>query len=302
MKIHHVFLLSLSLTVAACGGSGGSDNSTNDSASGNDGSSSDASSGSGSGDSSSGGGSTSGGTVRYFGGIDIEEIIEDNEVEVYGYFAKYSSGFDLDLAVASFEPARDTCTVTTVGFDVDPDDYLTPDFDSTVAAETVSAGDVLTLMSGAGSYIELVRETALGLTFYSSSPETVDGPIPAQLTLNIPGDEFPAFSNISMPVVQTLLMTAPTSTSSITPTTNITWIAGSNPDALLDISVFKINANSTFTSVDCIASDDGSFSFPAQTQAEMGSDFVGLPLEASRYVIELHQQGDALLLLTASSE
>lgn len=308
MKMHHVFLLSLSLTVAACGGSGSSStgsNDTGDSLGGggsSDGSSGDAGSGDGSdGGTDTGGVGTSGGTVRYLGMVTVDESTEDNEVDAGAVFFSYESGVEANRFSAIYSPPLDVCEVDVESMDFSDLDFEPPEIGSTVGVDMVSAGDVLTLMSSAGSYLELVQQNYADLTFYAPQPAYVDGPMPAQLTLNIPGAEFPQFANISMPTVQSFVMTAPDVYSPILPSTRFTWTAGSNPDAFVEISVASPNSNGTMTYVDCTVRDDGAFSFPAQTQAEMGANFVDFGVEASRQVMTLQQQGDAILLLTASS-
>lgn len=293
MKMHNVIFLSLSLSVASCGGSGGgSANSDNTDTGGS-------SSG---GSSSSDGGNATGNTVRSVGIVTVDEYVEDNEVDAGAAFFSYSVGVDVGEISDVFSPQLDVCTVEVVDVNsFDSGDFEAPGIDSTADVAFASAGDVLTLMSGTGSYLELVKESAFGLTFYTAQPEYVDGPMPAQLTLNIPGDEFPPFANVSMPVVQSLTGVTPDDFTPIFPSTNFTWNAGSNTDAFINISVQSPNIDGTFTSVDCVVRDDGAFSFPTQTQSELGASFVTYGAEVSRNAMALQQQGDAMLLLMGSS-
>lgn len=306
MKMRHVFLLSLLLSVTACGGSSDSSSGSNDVGSGsgdsasNDGDTHDAGSDVGS-TNGTGGGGTGGDSVRYLGLVMVDEYTEDNEVEAGAVFFSYESGIDANLFAAIYSPPLDVCEVDVESTDLNGLDFEPPEIGSTVGFEMVSAGDVLTLMSGAGSYLDLVKKSYSDLTFYTPQPSYVDGPMPTQLTLNIPGDQFPQFANVGMPAVQSFVMSTLDVYTLVLPSTRFAWTAGSNPNAFVEISVSSLNSNSTMTTVDCIVRDDGAFSFPAQTQAEMGENFVDFGVEASRHVITRQQQGDAILLLIASS-
>jgi len=286
MKARNLFLLSLSLTLAACGGSGGG------------GSSSDGTGGtSGDGGSSAGGGSTAGST--FIGMVGIEEDTFDNTIDANATFIRYAQSFDLSQLQQAFQPTLDQCVVDI--FDDDdveiPDDFDFTDTFSGSDIELVSAGEVITLRSASGSYLELAETTIVaGVSAYLTQSE-VDGPMPAQLTLDIPGAVYPQFANVSMPVVQSLVVTSPALFAPITTDTNFTWTAGNNPDAYLEITLSDFDG----TSVDCAVKDDGAFSFPAATKAKMGSDFNAFFADISRIAVKIQQQNNALLLLMAES-
>lgn len=308
MKLQPLFLLSLVFTLSACGGSSSSDSSSDDSSGSGTGTPTTGESmaggstggGGGSSDGGSEGGSASSNTTRHLGIVSIDEVTEDNEVDAGAAFFSYDAGVDSDLLTAAFEPELDECTVEIEDISFDPEDYEAPEIDS-IGVEMASAGEVLTLTSGAGSYLELVRQSAFGFLFYAPQPEFVDGPMPTQLTLDIPGDQFPSIANIDMPTVQSLSVISPSIFTPITQDTEFTWAAGNDPDAFIGISVTSPNSSTTMTFVDCVARDDGSFSFPEQTRSELGPDFAAFGFDIGRASLSVKQQGDALLILTATS-
>ena len=53
--------------------------------------------------------------------------------------------------------------------------------------------------------------------------------------------------------------------------------------------------------VDCNVNDDGAFSFPAQTQNDMGTSFTAIGLDYDRVAHNVQQQGNAVVILTTTS-
>jgi len=53
--------------------------------------------------------------------------------------------------------------------------------------------------------------------------------------------------------------------------------------------------------VDCNVNDDGEFSFPVQTQSDMGSSFAAFGLDYDRVAHNAQQQGNAVVILTTTS-
>lgn len=282
MDARFLVLIFLSLSVISCGGGSGSD-------SGGENPAADTS------------GSPGADAVRYLGVVNVDEDTEVNEVEADAFFFRYGSAVNAAYFEVLASPVLDVCSVETIDLNFTPDDFHLPELASVVDAEEISAGSVLTLMSGAGSYFDLVRQEAFGVMVYSADPEFVSGSMPAQLTLSIPGDGFPQFSNVDMPVVSSLVVSAPSISSTITPSTDFSWVAGNNSGGYLSLSSASVNGDGTLTTVDCDVRDDGSFSFPAQTQSNMGSTFMGFGADITREVVRIERQGDAVLMLVASS-
>jgi len=310
--LRYRFLLTfvLALSVAACGGSSDGDsdsgnNSGGDTGGGDTSGDTGGDTGGDAGNDTSGetgndsGGGAISGNVQFLGLVSVDEDVSDNEVDATGSFIQYTSGIAGNLFEPVYTPRLDVCTVQTIDISDINTDF--PDINVNVVPELVSAGEVVPLTSSAGSYIQLTRQSALGFLFYGPEPESVPGPIPSQLTLDIPGDVFPAFVNVNMPVVQSLIVSSPTQGQPVTPSTVFSWTAGSNADAYISIAATTFNADGTTTIVDCEAVDDGQFAFSAQTQSEMGASFTSITADFEREVLTLQQQGNALLVLTATS-
>jgi len=206
-------------------------------------------------------------------------------------FYKISGGFPFANASSELQPAEDTCTVSTADSS-DNDDI--PGSDST---EFVSAGEVITVSSPAGFYAELVEHTESGFSVYLPSVEELTTPFPADLTVDIPGNVFPAFANVAVPNVEPLVMT---DSSEVNGSYN--WVAGNNPDARVYILQVGFNSDSTDTiGVHCIAIDDGEFSIPASISSQLPADVSGTTTYIYRSATTFLQSGNAILLVTNSS-
>ena len=250
------------------------------------------------------GGSTGGlsGDVTVWGTVSVDQN-DDFSAETVELSAGFFqiSGTQLPPAATLLEfaiPSEDTCEVSRG----DTDDFDIPDFEE-LDFTTVDAGDVITFTSPAGTYAELSQTTAFGFTFYEDSVEDRAGPAPSGLVVDIPGGTFPAFSNAAIPDVDALVVTSPASsdtfgTMTMTPSTVFTWEAGSNPDARIAIDSFSFDFTSGDTiSLTCTVMDDGSFTLPANIQAELGSDFEE-SVDVERIALSFQQQGSAVLILT----
>ncbi len=183
-----------------------------------------------------------------------------------------------------------------------PDDLEIPDISDQIGELTLlSAGDVITISSPAGSYTELSKQVFQGFIFYQSE-DGLTGPLPSGLVVDIPGDDFPAFASVQVPDVEPVSLTSPTIGQPVTADTVFTWQAGNNQNAYVTLSSSQFTGNPTsITSVDCTVTDDGSFSFPAATKTELGASFSGTGATISRSVSTFQQQGNAVLVVTRDS-
>lgn len=243
------------------------------------------------------------GDVTSFGFIDIEQATAGipESGDVFAGFVQTTLDIPTAEAAESFVQQADTCEVTTTTVDEveTPDDALDVD----VPFDFVSAGDNLVVSNAGGTVFVIQRQTLFGFDFYALPEDTVlPDPLPMGLSIDIPGDVFPAFSNIAIPDVDVLTNVMPAAGSPITASTTFTWDAGSNPDVFVNIDVFAFDTN-TFDSisVNCIAVDDGEFSFPAGTQSELGAQFSAFDATVSRTALNFATRGDALLVIGNSS-
>ena len=217
-------------------------------------------------------------------------------------FSSFSTAINADLIEAEFVGNLDTCEVTELDLSDFSGDFEIPDFSGLVGTVTsLSAGDVITVGSSAGSYTELSKSEFQGAIFYQAENE-LTGPLPTGLIVDIPGDTFPAFANVQVPDVATIALTSPTTGQPVTADTEFTWQAGNDANAYVSLSSSQFSVTD-FTSkdVECQVRDDGSFSFPAATKAELGSTFAGSGATISRSVTTFQQQGNAVLIVTRDS-
>jgi hypothetical protein len=143
----------------------------------------------------------------------------------------------------------------------------------------------------------------------------VAGSIPSGLTFTIPGDDFPAFSDVAVPNAGGLVVDSPASGVPVTPDTTFTWDASSNPDTYIEISVEStditnfdpITLSFTTVRVTCEVKDDGSFEFDQDTQNAMDNDFSSTGLfgqesfSISRTATNVVQENNAILIINSTS-
>ncbi len=226
-----------------------------------------------------------------------------------GIFLEFTEGQELPDTFFNnpFEGNIDTCDVTsTMPENGEGDPNVLPPFAPEGIPAYISAGAQVTLVAGSSTYATLDKmdTTVSGetVTFYSANAL---GAPPAELTATVPGDAFPAFTEVALPTASSFTLTAPAGSDPITLTTTFTWDggdAGSDADAVVLISVSEFDPESGGTvSVTCIAQDDGSFIFPAETQGALGDSFEGSLTSAGRQAYRTEIKGDAVLVLGASS-
>jgi hypothetical protein len=202
----------------------------------------------------------------------------------------------------------DTCDVFDSGdLPDDPfDGFPVPD---TIDITFVDAGTPVTISAtGDPTYLELERTTVeFGgetSTFYASTDDASQpGPLAAGLAASIPGGDFPAVASAAFPSVDAFALAAPAdpgASDAVSTTTEFTWTPGTGDGArIVTIEVVSFDLDSlTTTTVSCYAEDDGSFTFPAAVQTELGAGFTGSVASAARESVVVQDVGDAVLLLT----
>jgi len=243
------------------------------------------------------GGGTLSGNVLRFGIVEVDD--DEGELDLFAFFGAFETNLSANQFVGELLPTLDTCEVEIFGVGGIPDlDDLDDDnliFDSNF--NSLSAGETITISSPAGTFSTLVQFTFGDLIGYGIDETGVAPvpPVPSGLVVDIPGDEFPAFSNVDIPDVAQIVVTAPTPGTAITPTTQFTWVPGGDSDALLDLSVTSFDAQGMGVGVDCVLEDDGSFSFPASVQSQMGTGFTSPFFDFNRTRFNLIQNGTTVL-------
>ncbi|MFC4454728.1 hypothetical protein [Deinococcus sonorensis] len=192
--------------------------------------------------------------------------------------------------------AHDACTVQAEDPAASPDQPRPDAWTSaSVPARTLDAGDPLTLR-GAQPYALLPRTRQGQLFSYTLRAPLPQAP-PPDLKLDIPGAAggFPAMKGLTVPTVAPLALTAPAA-DDVTPDTIFRWSNPSrDPGALVLLTGRQDDGDLIFS---CTAVDDGSFSFPAATAAELRRrGFTGSLTMTGRMVARGYRQNDAQLVL-----
>lgn len=189
-----IAIVLLSILATACGGS--SSNSSDTTIPENDGGN-DGSDGSDGGDGGDGNDGSDGfivdpqpsvsGSYRYFGYVDISLDSFEDRVNHDSNFFKMVSVADAKM-FKTIPPPPDQCRLRIT--DSIPTDAAAIGF-PTQPFELVSAGETMTLSSASNTYADVV--------FTGSRFEIGPYPAPDELTLDLPGMEFPAFANVNIP-------------------------------------------------------------------------------------------------------
>jgi hypothetical protein len=161
-------------------------------------------------------------------------------------------------------------------------------------AQSVSAGSNLLFSSAAGSYADLAQQISVDNITYSTD-SALPRP-PNGLTLDIPGDDFPAFTAVQIPDLQDLQIIAPATGEPLRSDTTITWNAATDAAN----SRLILTASDADVTIDCSLADDGSFSFSAATQAELGELFAASNISIRRQNVTSPTRGDSGLVIITS--
>ena len=233
-----------------------------------------------------------------FGNVSIGRSSSSPDIVVFG-------GFSMPEGEAAFafvsgdvlmgEPVLDTCStlIEEEGFDDDDLENIAR------GANNISAGETITLRSSAGTWLTLSRiQDAQSIIYLpevelpSSIASGLDT-VPNGLVIDIPGDDFPAFTDVLIPDVAPLSGVT-TNGAIVTPATLFQWDAGSdNPSVFIVIELESIDEE---TSITCSAADDGEFSIPDELRTELGSGFRATAL-LTRLGQTVRQSSDAVFVV-----
>jgi hypothetical protein len=214
------------------------------------------------------------------------------EVVARGVIAQASFFSSLEAISAKarnpYETLADQCFVTSQSDQV-------PDLPSSTPTNSVrlDAGETLTVRNGETPYLELTKDASDPLMNYTSS---ANGALPESvLTLDIPGQEFPAFTDVSFETAPAFELTAPQNTGTITPDTTFTW-TGTSENAVINLQMTQLEPP---LSISCFAKDDGTFQFSEAIKTELtNKGFTsGQLLSPSRLAGRYEVRGEAALLL-----
>ncbi len=250
------------------------------------------------------------GDITHYGAVTIGDDVGEAS-DLVGSFYRLDTGVSASFMQTMLSGESTMCQVQDDGvidFEEISAGYL-PTVPG-VGKTAVSAGDSIVLSTATGTYATLEEQPAAGFLFYDLPDRAMlmEGPVPEGLTVDVPGStEIPAFTAIDVPAITTLsgvgYGVGSSAGDSISTDTQFTWESSSDPAAL--IRIFVTTAGGFFledgVTVTCVAPDTGSFSFPADTRAQLGSDFVGGPPLMSRIVVNPVQVDTTLLYVIRES-
>jgi len=176
------------------------------------------------------------------------------------------------------EPGCEVNRGTFEEFDLELENTILPTQDY----QLVSAGEILTITSPAGTWAELAQDSDpfwAGL-YDTDSTDSVLGVLPENATLDIPGDIFPATSSVALLAPEQLTGVqfsengqAVPVFGSVTPNTTIQWDpATGTTNSLVNVSfVTYDDTGVSFSS--CFVEDSGEYEFPASVRQSMDDSY-----------------------------
>lgn len=222
---------------------------------------------------------------------------------VFGEFLQMESSITSDEFLSIYQLPLDTC----ITFD-SPDDVLvipassirTYNYDSSLERSHISAGEVITVSSLAGTWLEVQRNVETSGDIYYANSSEISELVPTQLSITIPGDEYPAFTIELAPRIEPLTVLAPDENTILELDAQFRWSPLNRQDTYIRITAQKLIGSKTFY-LDCMATDDGEFEIPIQIQEELGNLFNDYAVSFSRTTHYLESINDSMLLVTHSS-
>ncbi len=227
--------------------------------------------------------------------------ISSNEVELDATFLQSSIVISESQLRADLKPSvLDVCSVTTFNTEIE----TPPRLEGNLSA--LSAGNTLQFSEPVGGlFAEINKQTILGFTTYiyddNNGNNPLLGPIPDDLSISIPGDQFASFSNVSVPNIEPLTSASPAIFAPVTVDTDFTWDAPLSDSSFIEISFISFGANNLY--IECLVVDDGLFSFSQSTKDELsGAGFTQtFGVDFVRKEVNFVKQGDDYLVIESQA-
>jgi hypothetical protein len=233
------------------------------------------------------------GSFQYLGFV---ELIQDNlldRIDRDSNFLQMTSAQDAAVFRNSVPMAVDTCKLRITP--TIPSDATTIGFPE-ATFNLVSAGESLTLTGDAGTYATI--------NLSEDRFDVATHPAPTPLTLDVPGDEFPAFADVSVPDVEVVQDFRPANSEALQADTTISWTPTGLTDHTINLALFDFPATDRVVDLRCHVADDGEFLLPADVIAalnnSLGSGWSLDGMEQDRRSDSLVINGDALLVISRS--
>lgn len=141
---------------------------------------------------------------------------------------------------------------------------------------TMDGGEVVTVSSGAGSYTDLLKNTAGDSIFYrDNAAGQAPFPIPLGLLLNSPGADFPSIADAPFHDIVPLDLLGAPEFDEIDSAT-FTWVPTVEIYDWLLITIAGTGSAGQLPAVLCTVADDGNFEIPAWAMQGIDSSDVGI--------------------------
>ena len=246
------------------------------------------------------------GNINHYGAVTISDDI-GMAYDLVGSFYALDTGVSLEFLNTLLNGETAHCQVQDDGV-IDFEEISVGYIPQIVGVDkqAVSAGDAIVLSSAMGTYATLQERPAGGFLFYDlqDGVQLTEGEIPTELTVAVSGSaEIPAFSGVSVPNVAALTGAAINTGGSVSTSTIFSWESSTTANALVRIQTST--AGGFFledgVSVTCVVPDTGSFTFPVDIKATLGSSFLGNRPIMSRLVVNPVQADTTVLFVVRES-
>lgn len=209
-------------------------------------------------------------------------------VSAHANFGRSAAALD-DVTPAPFGAAPDTCRVASARGGSESSDPPRAD----AGRATIGAGTSLVVRHAGEAYATLGRVEDGSYTLEGGAAITT--PLPSgDLTLAIPGGEFPSFDGVPFPRLEAVELDADVGPFAVDADTTFAWTPGEAADARV-----LLIGGGTDAVFSCVVADDGSFGFDSASRDALAAEgFVSGTLGAvGRLSLVSHREGDALLTL-----
>ena len=230
------------------------------------------------------------GTFKYFGYVDLIVDSPVQQIDRDTNFFEMTEPQSTN-AFLTIPPAVNQCRLRIT--DSIPSDSAAIGF-PTETFTLASAGETMTLTGPDGTYATAA--------FTDDRLDFAPFPAPDELTLDLPGMAFPAFSNVSIPPLILPTNFQLSTGDELRVGTEFTWDVANSVDNTLHLSMATIAANSQFVTLNCRMNDTGTYRLPTTVEnalvSALGSDFALTGAAIDEKAVNIVTQGDALLVVS----
>ncbi len=229
------------------------------------------------------------------GTVFFSQELSQDELFISASFASFETRFN---PATQGRPQVGECFYFGPGsanFNNGQDEPASPGFTS------ISAGEVIVVNSINGTYVNLPRTVSEFGIFYSDPVDVpLPLPVPDNLTVDIPGDVFPAFQAVPVPTITPLDVTQPASSTLLTASTVYQWVPDLSGESTITLNLFADDENFSALAR-CEFEDDGEFSLPLEIQMSMGDIGISDISSMARVIRSVSIDGDSRLEIAVSS-